>query len=126
MEGDKNEGVVGGSSLSAPVFTVENCSLKLSDGVSFEAVVGQLQYHHPEFVLCIEDGTILRIYPRAECKITQDKTFEGSKMRNGIMEYYFRCNADETLYCFFGEEAARTGHVGLDLHDDLEGKIHLG
>ena len=83
--------------------------------MTFENFVGQFQESCP-MILCIINGTILHYYQKGD-NFPNDISFDYKHKRGEIMEYYFRDNTDETLYCIFGRKNALSFYPKLSIYD---------
>ena len=83
--------------------------IKLKDGMSYEALVAQVQGGTKK-VLCVDDGVYLRIFEESG-PFPLGVEFEHKQKRYGETEYFFRYardTEDERSLCVFGRDNAET------------------
>lgn len=90
----------------------DNHTLRVSQDSTFEHFIAQLQPLSSK-LLCVIDGTTLRYYDNAKLFPTNIR-FDYKQKHGSVVEYYFRDNSDDTLYCVFGQTNARLFYPSLN------------
>lgn len=92
--------------LSFDIKIPEGKEVKFTQEATFENFVAQFQPYTSK-LLCVVDGTSLRYYDKTRA-LPGNLRFDYKQRRGTLTEYYFRDIDNDTLYCVFGREAART------------------
>jgi len=89
--------------------------ITLEDQFSFENFVSQFQ-KYTEQILCIENGTLLRIYERVS-DFPANVILDYKRKKTNLTEYYFRVPETNNRYCVFGRDKALNIFPRLDFVD---------